>query len=81
MPLTSTIRNTDRAVTSAEFSMNVPSPTFQARAKLSRLSVVGQAERVDEDLALGLERREDHPGQRQQHEERIQRRRSRTSRC
>ena len=32
---------------------------------------IGQAHRVDEDLALGLEGGEDHPHHRQQHEQRI----------
>ena len=42
MPEMSTIRATDSAVTMAEFSMKVPSPTFQARPKLSKLSVSGR---------------------------------------
>ena len=71
MPETTTMSDTDRTVTSAELNRKVPSPIAQARPKRDEGERVGQAQRIDEDLALGLEGGEDHPHHRQQHEQRI----------
>ena len=69
MPATTTMSDTARKVTSAELNRKVPRPDRPGAAEGDEGQRVGQAHRVDEDLALGLEGGEDHPHHRQQHEQ------------
>ena len=73
MPETTTISATDIAVTNAELRMNWPTPDAPGALEALEVQRVGQAQRIGEDLAPRLERREHHPQQRQQDEQAPQR--------